>query len=180
MDPCDNAPPYIRRIAPYQPGKPISELARELGLQESEIIKLASNENPLGVSPRAAVAIPRAIAELSRYPDGSGYELKQALSRKLGIVRSNRLQHGSGTKLSPLASQDIFAEQVPRAGPPFSAEAGWEIDLRGMCSAMSWVVWVLIGAVSLRAGVGLLVLWRSTLQGRTKGASASLGVKDSA
>ena len=106
MDLCDNAPPYIRRIAPYQPGKPISELARELGLQESEIIKLASNENPLGVSPRAAVAIPRAIAELSRYPDGSGYELKQALSRKLGIV-PERIVLGNG-------SNDVL-EMVARA-----------------------------------------------------------------
>jgi histidinol-phosphate aminotransferase len=85
MDLCDFAPGYIRSIAPYQPGKPISELARELGLNESDIIKLASNENPLGVSPKAAAAIPQAIAELSRYPDGSGYELKQALSSKLGV-----------------------------------------------------------------------------------------------
>ena len=46
---CDLAPSYIRSIAPYQPGKPISELARELGLEESSIIKLASNENPLVV-----------------------------------------------------------------------------------------------------------------------------------
>ena len=106
MDLCDNAPPHIRRIAPYQPGKPISELARELGLQESEIIKLASNENPLGVSPMAAVAIPRAIAELSRYPDGSGYELKQALSAKLGIV-PERIVLGNG-------SNDVL-EMVARA-----------------------------------------------------------------
>jgi histidinol-phosphate aminotransferase len=86
MDLCDNAPSHIRRIAPYQPGKPISEVARELGLRESDIVKLASNENPLGVSPKAAVAIPRAIAELSRYPDGSGYDLKQALSTRLGVA----------------------------------------------------------------------------------------------
>jgi len=85
MDLCDYAPGYIRAIAPYQPGKPISELARELGLEESDIIKLASNENPLGLSPKAAAAIPPAIAELSRYPDGSGYELKQALSARLGV-----------------------------------------------------------------------------------------------
>lgn len=85
MDLCDCAPGYIRSIAPYQPGKPISELARELGLNEADIIKLASNENPLGISPLAAAAIPKAIAELSRYPDGSGYELKQALAGKLGV-----------------------------------------------------------------------------------------------
>jgi histidinol-phosphate aminotransferase len=86
MDLCDYAPEYIRSIAPYQPGKPISELARELGLNEADIIKLASNENPLGISPRAAAAIPAAIAELARYPDGSGYTLKQALAKKLGVA----------------------------------------------------------------------------------------------
>jgi histidinol-phosphate aminotransferase len=84
MDLCDNAPPYIRRIAPYQPGKPISEVARELGLREADIVKLASNENPLGTSPKAAAAIAATIQDLARYPDGSGYDLKQALSARLG------------------------------------------------------------------------------------------------
>ena len=85
MDICEFAPAYVREIAPYQPGKPISELARELGLNEADIIKLASNENPLGISPKAAAAIPAAIADLARYPDGSGYELKQALSAHLRV-----------------------------------------------------------------------------------------------
>jgi histidinol-phosphate aminotransferase len=85
MDLCDNAPPYIRAIAPYQPGKPISELARELGLRECEIVKLASNENPLGASPKALAAIAGTLPEVARYPDGSGYALKQALSAKLGV-----------------------------------------------------------------------------------------------
>jgi histidinol-phosphate aminotransferase len=85
MDLCEYAPGYIRSIAPYQPGKPIAELARELHLDEASIIKLASNENPLGISPKAAATIPGAIAELARYPDGSGYELRQALSAHLRI-----------------------------------------------------------------------------------------------
>ena len=87
MDICDLAPGYIRAIAPYQPGKPISELARELGLEEAGIIKLASNENPLGVSPLARRAIEAAIADLARYPDGNGFELKQALSRRHGVAQ---------------------------------------------------------------------------------------------
>ena len=86
MDICEFSPAYVRAIAPYQPGKPISELARELRLDEADIIKLASNENPLGISPKAAAAIPGAIADLSRYPDGSGYALKQALSAHLGLA----------------------------------------------------------------------------------------------
>jgi histidinol-phosphate aminotransferase len=86
MDICDLAPGYIRAIAPYQPGKPISELAREMGLEEAGIIKLASNENPLGVSPLARRAIEAALADLARYPDGNGFELKQALSRRHGVA----------------------------------------------------------------------------------------------
>jgi len=86
MDLCDLAPAYVRAIAPYQPGKPISELAREIGLAEEKIIKLASNENPLGVSPCARQAIERELADLARYPDGNGYALKQALVRRYGLA----------------------------------------------------------------------------------------------
>jgi histidinol-phosphate aminotransferase len=84
-DACEAAPPYIRAIAPYQPGKPISELAREHGLAESAIIKLASNENPLGVSPAARAAIEAALPELGRYPDGNGFALKSALAARYGV-----------------------------------------------------------------------------------------------
>ncbi|HSD38338.1 MAG TPA: histidinol-phosphate transaminase [Rhodocyclaceae bacterium] len=79
------APEYIRAISPYVPGKPISELAREMGLNEAHILKLASNENPLGISPKAQTAVTAAIGELARYPDGNGFALKQALSRRLGV-----------------------------------------------------------------------------------------------
>ncbi len=84
-DLCDLAPAHIRSIAPYQPGKPIAELARELGIHPDKIIKLASNENPLGVSPLAMRAIEAAIADLARYPDGNGFELKQALCKRYGV-----------------------------------------------------------------------------------------------
>lgn len=86
LDLCELAPAYIRAIAPYQPGKPISELAREMGLEESGIVKLASNENPLGVSPLAQQAIQRVLHDLARYPDGNGFELKQALVRRYGLA----------------------------------------------------------------------------------------------
>ncbi len=84
MTPCDLAPTHIREIMPYQPGKPISELERELGI--SNIIKLASNENPLGASPKALDAMERALAEVALYPDGNGFELKAALCRKFGLA----------------------------------------------------------------------------------------------
>jgi histidinol-phosphate aminotransferase len=96
MDICDLAPGYIRAIAPYQPGKPISELAREMGMDEARIIKLASNENPRGVSPLARRAIEAALPELARYPDGNGFELKQALSRRHGIPQE-RIVLGNGS-----------------------------------------------------------------------------------
>jgi histidinol-phosphate aminotransferase len=88
-DPCELAPAHIASIAPYQPGKPISELAREMGIAERDIVKLASNENPLGVSPHARAAIEGALPELARYPDGNGYELKTALAQRYGVPMAN-------------------------------------------------------------------------------------------
>jgi len=85
MDPCELAPSHIRSIAPYQPGKPISELAREMGLKQGGIVKLASNENPRGIGPRTRSAIDAALAEVARYPDGNGHDLKLALSKRYGL-----------------------------------------------------------------------------------------------
>jgi len=86
MNCCDLAPPYVRAIAPYQPGKPISELARELGLNEADIVKLASNENPLGPSPMALGAAQDALYDMALYPDGAGFALKTKLSANLGVA----------------------------------------------------------------------------------------------
>src|SRR3954464_10464002 len=85
IDLCELSPSYVRSIAPYQPGKPISELAREMNLDEAGIVKLASNENPRGIGPRTRAAIEAAIGDLARYPDGNGFELKQALARRYGV-----------------------------------------------------------------------------------------------
>ena len=85
IDLCDLAPSYVRSIAPYQPGKPTSELAREMGLDEKNIVKLASNENPRGIGPRTRAAIERALTDIARYPDGNGFELKNALSKRFGV-----------------------------------------------------------------------------------------------
>lgn len=78
-------PSYVRAIAPYIAGKPISEVAREFGLDEASIVKLASNENPLGMPESAQRAIAQAAAELGRYPDSNGFELKAALSERYGV-----------------------------------------------------------------------------------------------
>jgi histidinol-phosphate aminotransferase len=104
MDPCELSPSYVRAIAPYQPGKPISELAREMGLDERAIIKLASNENPRGIGPRTRAAIEAAIADIARYPDGNGFELKAALSRRYGVdMASIVLGNGSNDVLELVA-----------------------------------------------------------------------------
>lgn len=78
-------PAYVRAIAPYQGGKPISEVAREFGLDESKIVKLASNENPLGVPQSAQAAMLKAAADLGRYPDANGFELKAAIMAKYNV-----------------------------------------------------------------------------------------------
>ena len=88
------ATPAVQQLNPYQPGKPISELKRQLGLEE--VTKLASNENPLGTSPKVREVIQNNLAELTRYPDGNGFYLKQALARKLD-VKAEQITLGNGS-----------------------------------------------------------------------------------
>lgn len=90
------APDYIRAIAPYQGGKPISELAREMGLQEADIVKLASNENPLGISPKAESAIQDALLDIARYPDGNGFALRSVVSAKFKL-KPEQIVFGNGS-----------------------------------------------------------------------------------
>ena len=102
-------PSYISDIEPYQGGKPIKEVAREIGIPESKIIKLASNENPLGISPRAQEAIKNVLEEGSRYPDGNGYYLKQEISEKFSID-SNRIILGNGSNdILEIAARTILS-----------------------------------------------------------------------
>jgi len=85
----DQASPQLRDLAVYEPGKPIEETARELKVDPSEIIKLASNENPLGPSPKALVAMRAALDAAQLYPDGGGFHLRNALAEELGFAREN-------------------------------------------------------------------------------------------
>ena len=85
---AEQAPSYIRGISPYTPGKPITEVERELGLPLERIVKLASNENPLGMSPKARAAVEKAIAGAERYPDQ--FELVAALADRFGVGGSDR------------------------------------------------------------------------------------------
>ncbi len=86
--------PNILRMHAYSPGKPIEEVKRELGLDT--VIKLASNENPLGPSPKAIEAVERAAKEMHLYPDASAYVLRQALSKKMGVA-PERILLGNGS-----------------------------------------------------------------------------------
>jgi histidinol-phosphate aminotransferase len=90
------AQPGVQQLSPYVPGKPVDELARELDLDPASIVKLASNENPLGPSPKALEAIRGDLAELTRYPDGNGFELKSRLASRCG-VQINQVTLGNGS-----------------------------------------------------------------------------------
>jgi histidinol-phosphate aminotransferase len=85
----DLANPQLRNLPVYEPGKPIEETARELGAHPDEIIKLASNENPLGPSPKALAAMRAALTSANLYPDGGGFYLREALAAKLGVNRDH-------------------------------------------------------------------------------------------
>src|SRR5262245_34642380 len=163
MDLCELSPSYVRSIAPYQPGKPISELAREMGLDERRIIKLASNENPRGIGPRTRAAIEAAIGEIARYPDGNGFELKQALAKRyhvdmgsivLGNGSNDVLELVAGAFLGPgraaVYSQHCFAvyplaTQARGARSIVVPAKDYGHDLEAMAKAVdeeTYVVWI--------------------------------------
>jgi len=100
-----SAPAHIRAIAPYQGGRPIEEVAREFSLAPGSVVKLASNENPLGMPPGARAAATAALADVGRYPDGNGTLLKAALAQRLGVpVSWFTLGNGSNDILELAAS----------------------------------------------------------------------------
>lgn len=150
---CDLVQPQILNISPYIPGKPITELQRELGL--TRISKLASNENPLGASPKVTEAIQSELKEIARYPDGSAYALKQVLADFLQ-VKEAQLAIGNGSnELLELAARvfagpgdEIVYSQYGFAVYPISAQVvgatavevpadGFGHDLQAMLSAIT-------------------------------------------
>lgn len=107
MSITDRVPSYIRNLVPYAPGKPIEEVEREYGIRGTA--KLASNENPLGPSPKAIAALTARLDELSLYPDGDCFYLKGALANKLG-VRQDQLIVGNGSnELIELAARTFMS-----------------------------------------------------------------------
>jgi histidinol-phosphate aminotransferase len=99
-------PPYIRQIDPYQPGLPVEEVERRLDLRA---VKLASNENPLGPSPKAVEAARAALAEAHRYPDGGGYYLRQELAARLGVPMDNVILGAGSTDLIDVVARTLLS-----------------------------------------------------------------------
>lgn len=147
------ANPGIRGLSPYQAGKPIEELQRELGL--SHVVKLASNENPLGPSPAVKAACERALATITRYPDSNGFALKSALAENLH-VQPTQLTLGNGSNdlldliarvflapdLSAVFSQYAFvvyplATQACGARAIATPARDWGHDLDAMADAIA-------------------------------------------
>jgi histidinol-phosphate aminotransferase len=101
-----NAPDHILSIAPYVPGKPIGELEREYGI--SDAVKLASNENPLGPSPAAVAAIKASLADLHRYPDGAGHELRGRLAAKCKVAPEQVVLGNGSDEIIGLLAQTLL------------------------------------------------------------------------
>lgn len=169
----------VANLNPYVPGKPISELERELGI--SNPIKLASNENPLGCSPKAMAAMNKALGDVARYPDGGGFELRSALAAKHGIdAGCITLGNGSNDVLDMIARvflrpgrESLFSQHAFAVYPIASQAVGADLkvapakayghDLDAMArmiSARTGVIWIAnpnnptgnwLGAVELRA-----------------------------
>ena len=117
MSIADRVPDYIRNLVPYAPGKPIEEVEREYGI--SGAAKLASNENPLGPSPKAIAALAARLNELNLYPDGDSFYLKAALARKLGVPRDHLIVGNGSNELIELAARTFMSpgdEAVVSAG----------------------------------------------------------------
>src|SRR3954466_4161988 len=146
--------PSIESLLPYEGGKPIEELAREFGITDA--VKLASNENPLGPSPRALEAARRVLSDSHRYPDGAAHDLRSKLAARLGIPMDELLLGAGSNELLDLAVRTfctpqhhiVFAEPafvVYRItalayGVPFTAvplTPGLEHDLPAMAAAVT-------------------------------------------
>lgn len=147
--------PNVQAMRPYEPGKPISTVQRELGLKR--VVKLASNENPLGPSPKAIEAVQRALQELHLYPDGAAFELRNALAVRHGLPMSQIVVgNGSDELIANLAvaiienpedeivtsecsfpCYDTAAELAPCRLVKVPLDSSWRIDLRGMAASIS-------------------------------------------
>jgi len=155
------AAPGIANLQPYVPGKPVSELERELGITDS--IKLASNENPLGAGPKALAALQGEMSELARYPDGGAYALRSALAERLGVHQDQvTIGNGSNDVLDMIARvflypgrESLFSQHAFAVYPLSSMAVGAELKaaaakdfghdlsaMQAMISDDTGVIWI--------------------------------------
>jgi histidinol-phosphate aminotransferase len=125
--------PALQDLPVYQPGRPIEEVAREMGLPAGDIIKLASNENPLGPSPAALAAMQKAIANLHLYPDGNAFYLKQKLAQKLGMAPANLILGNGSNEIIEFVGHALM-------------EPGVDVIVSQYCFAIYPIVTKLFGA----------------------------------
>jgi histidinol-phosphate aminotransferase len=125
--------PTLANLPVYQPGRPIEEVARELGLPAASIIKLASNENPLGPSRLARTAMRKALSQVNLYPDGSAFYLKQKLAAKLGLDSANLILGNGSNELLELLGHVLLSP-------------GAEVVVSQYCFAVYPIVTALFGA----------------------------------
>jgi histidinol-phosphate aminotransferase len=125
--------PALEHLPVYRPGRPVQEVARELGLPPRDIIKLASNENPLGPSPKALAALKKAICQIHAYPDGSAFYLKQKLAGTLGVTPAHLVLGNGSNDIIELLAHALL-------GP------GGELVVSQYCFAIYPIVARLLGA----------------------------------
>jgi histidinol-phosphate aminotransferase len=125
--------PNLAQLPTYQPGRPIEEVARELGLPLHDIIKLASNENPLGPSPAALAAMERTLQQLHLYPDGNAFYLKRKLAKELGVAPANLILGNGSNEIIEFVGHAVMAP-------------GREVVVSQFCFAVYPIVTHLFGA----------------------------------
>jgi histidinol-phosphate aminotransferase len=125
--------PFLENLPVYQPGRPIEEVARELGLDPAGIIKLASNENPLGPSRLGLAAMRQALKQVNLYPDGNAFYLKQKLAAKLGVTPANLILGNGSNEVIEMIGHALLAP-------------GAEVVVSQYCFAVYPIVTALFGA----------------------------------
>src|SRR6478736_3484243 len=147
---------HILKLVSYEPGKPVEELAREMGLRPEGIVKLASNENPLGPSPKAVAAMREALDRAHFYPDGGGWALRTAIAEKLGLTRENVVLGNGSNEIIEFIGHAFLrpGDEVITARHAFAVytlmaqlfgaktievpDPGFTHDLNAMLAAVSW------------------------------------------
>lgn len=125
--------PFLKTLPTYQPGRPIEEVARELGLPAEGVIKVASNENPFGPSPFAVAAMQKALAGVNLYPDGNAFYLKQKLAGKLAVEPANLILGNGSNEIIEFVGHALLT-------------SGADVIVSQYCFAVYPIVTALFGA----------------------------------